>query len=202
MKTQEEKTKILIEVSMLLNKGYDVEFENLITNIKNKDANKEMPEGLQTIFASIKSTPNEEPELFEFSDKISKNEASIIDVVLKFLNDEQIDTYSINDLSFFAGRVLEKVKSLKDENGIFKSTPNTSMWQPPKPSHIKKLDAILIKPANTDAEAAQKEIDAQNLLIESSGVILANLSEWEKALVIEQSHESYKGYLNSFLGKR
>lgn len=202
MKNQQEMTKILIEVSTLLNKGYDVEFESLISNIKNKEANKEMPEGLQSIFASIKNTPIEEPVLFEIANKISNNEASIIDVVLNFLNDEQIDKYTINDLSFFAGRVLEKVKSLKDENGIFKSTPNTSMWQPPKPSHIKKLDAILRRPANTAEEVELKEVEAQNLLIESSGVILDNLSDWEKTLVVEQSHEAYKGYLNSFLGKR
>ena len=35
MKNQQEMTKILIEVSTLLNKGYDVEFESLISNIKN-----------------------------------------------------------------------------------------------------------------------------------------------------------------------
>lgn len=198
MKTQEQQTKILIEVAGLLAKGYDAEIETVIGKIKAKEETP-LPENLQKILDGIKNTPIDEPEIYEMAKKVNSNELSIIDLVLKFLTEEELDNHSVDEVSYFAGKLKRKVESLKDEDGIFKSTPNTSTWQPPKPSLARKIDNILRDKTLDDNEREEK---ASKVLFESSTCIKENLTEWEIQLVKEQSKEAYRGYLNSFVGKR
>jgi hypothetical protein len=63
----------------------------------------------------------------------------------------------------------------------------------------RKIDNILRDKTLDDNEREEK---ASDVLFESSTCVKENLTEWEIQLVREQSTEAYRGYLNSFVGKR
>jgi hypothetical protein len=206
MSLQTEHTDILIKVSTLLADGYSDEVSNLVTKLETKKSLVDMPAGLKSIYDEVKNTPIDEPELYKLSKEIQSQDKSIIDLVLKFLNEDDMDKYDINEISYFAGAVIRKINSLKDENGVFKATPNTMEWQRPKPSSIKKYESLLrsAQKIKRDDKKAQEEInkEIEQFLLKTSTLDESILTDWEKSLVIEQTAEALKGYLNSFLGKR
>lgn len=165
-----------------------------------------LPVGLKEILEKIGNTPEVEPEIFELSEKINKQEASIIDLVLKYLSEEDMDTYDIDEISYFAGEVMRKVTSHKDKDGIFKQTEATKDWERPKPSHIKVFETKIREVAKIDnsniEEITKWSEDYETFLLKASKMQDKVLSPWERALVIEQTSEALRGYINSFLGKR
>lgn len=199
--------KILTDVSILLAEGYEDEFEKFIESIQAEKDKRSLPKLLQEKLDKIKNTPIDEPEIFEVLKGIEKEELSIIDLVLRFLTEEELDEFSIEDVASFAGMVNRKITARKDEKGIFKQTPNTAGWQRPKPSHIKKYEELTkaIKKAMVNKEVDKIPELSEKLtsfLYEASKVEEDKLTDWEKQLVVEQTTEAIKGYLNSFLGKR
>ena len=205
MKNSTDKnTEILIKVSEKIAEGYGEDFLKLTTKIDKQKEEETLPEGLKKIYDEVKNTPNDEPELFELTKEIQRQDKSIVDLVLRFMNEEELDEYSIDEIAFFAGMVTRKVTSKKDENGVFKQTKNTEKWQRPKPSAIKTFDKKVKSFNNetSDEEKIKLNNEFEEFLLKASKMDGVKLSEWEKELVIQQTSESIRGYLNSFLGKK
>jgi hypothetical protein len=203
---QQRNAEILIKVSGLIELGYEDEFLNLVSKIEKRKEEAELPSGLKEIYDKIGNNPIVEPEVYTLSKEIATQEKSIIDLVLKYLSEEEMDNYSIEDISYFAGTVIRKVNSKKDVNGIFKQTPKTSTWQRPKPSHVKTYEKLLKeieKIDKKDSEEFKRVSDEfDKFLFKASKVEEEGLTQWEKELVGEQTSEALRGYLNSFMGKR
>ena len=213
----ERNDKIVQDTKELVAQGYHKEFNEIITNIKKGKEEYKMPEGLQKKLDDVKHTPLEEPKLFEVVEKINKQEASILEVVLTQLTEKEMDKYSMDDIYAFARAVMEKVGSLKDEKGIFKQTENTKSWQPPKPSDAIRFENITLRKQkkakefvsahedekeNTMAAFDEVAKEYDEFLVSCTGVDAEKLSAWEKKLVIAQTEEAFQGAVNSFLGKR
>lgn len=203
-KIEKEIEKIEARVSKVIRAGYDKEILNAVSKIENKLEIESMPKALQEIYNKIKTTPIEEPDLFEVCKQIGgEGNGSIIDIVLMYLTYEDMDKYTAEEISYFAGKVLRKVSSLKDDKGIFKTTPNLATWQPPKPSKIKEYENFNKKIAKAKEEEIEQIIkDYESFLLKVSGMDEVELSEWEARLSTEQTKEAFQGYLTSFLGKR
>ena len=199
---QEKQTNILIEVSKLLQNGHSDEVTTLIENIKIRQENDELPEDLKKILEKVKNNPIDEPEIFELNKKVENQEASIIELVLKFLTEEELDKHSADDISFLAGKIARKVSNKKDDNGVFKTTPNTSTWERPKPSQVMKFEKLQNKKAENEKAGKKKQKDLEDLIYKSCKIDKSKLTEWEQELVVDKTIEAHKGYLNSFMGKR
>lgn len=196
---QEKQTKLIIEISKLVSEGYMDEFSGMVAKINEKKAKDDMPSELRKIYKQIGNTPIDEPEVYEMSKKIVSQELSIIDLLMNYMSVEDMDKYSIDEVSFLAGEIIRKVNAKKDEDGTFKTTPNLKSWQPPKPSHIKKFETLSKKVVEGGKDALK---EMEDFLFEASCVDAENLSEWEKELSTEQTQEAILGYVNSFMGKR
>lgn len=197
---------ILTEVSKKIEQGYGKDFLKLIEKIDKQKEEATLPSGLKEILGKIGNTPIAEPELFELSKQIANQEKSIVDLVLKYLSEEDMDAYSIDNISYFAGMAIRQVTSKKDENGIFKQTEATKDWERPKPSHIKAFEAKIRESLKIDSkntkETTKWSEEYEAFLLKASKMQDKVLSEWEKQLVMEQTSGALNGYVNSFLGKR
>lgn len=218
---EELKRKKISKIEELLGKGYGQEFDELIEKIENKIDYEGLPEGLQVKYDGIKDNPTEEPKLYDIAKKLDNQEASVISIALHLMSESEIDQYSISEISYFVGRVVRKITQFKNDDGVYKKTPNTLNWQPPKPSSLVKYESFvkqlgdcgqelikarhdkkedIIKELNLKFETLNTEFDS--FLLSVTTLNVEKLSEWEKSLVIQQTKDAFMGSVNSFLGKR
>lgn len=204
---QNKNVNDIMKIALLFEKGHKQDIMNFANKLETNDKFETLPEALKEVYEKVGQTPNEEPELYEISERIAKSEGSIIEIALKVMSDDEVDKYSIEDIGFLCGEINRKVRYIKDKSGVFKTTPNTEDWQPPKPSKLIKYKKMIDKVTEAQKDGDAKNLEDANLekekfLFKSCGLDAEKLSVWEKALVTAQTEEAFAGGLNSFLGKR
>ena len=196
--------EILIEVSKLVKSGYGEDVKNFINSKKDQTDDFILPKKLQDILDSIGDNPIDEKEVYELTLQIDKQEKSIIDLVLKYLSEDDMDEFDIDTIPKFAKKIVKKVTSFKDDDGVFKTTDNLRKWQPPKPSKIKKYEDLMKQAMNIEPDKALEfNAEVEDFILKSCNIdSVDNFTEWEKELVIRQSNEAFRGFYNSYMGKK
>jgi len=204
---QNKNVNDIMKIALLFEKGHKQDIMNFVNKIETSEKFETLPQALQDVYEKVGQTPIEEPELYEISERIAKSEGSIVEIAMKVMTDDEVDEYSIEDIGFLCGEINRKVRYIKDKSGVFKSTPNTEDWQPPKPTKLfkykKVIDNITEAEKSGDVKKAEEaNAEKEKFLFKSCGIDADKLSVWEKALVTAQTEEAFTGGLNSFLGKR
>lgn len=168
---------------------------------------------LQTKLDEIGDTPIDAPEVNE---AINKGRT---EVATHLLTREEIkEDYTAIEVANFIYAVSQKVTSIRDEEGNFKSTPNTEECDLPNFLEVDELmnlaaseDKIRQDFISSEGKKDSKELlkklekaqdKSKNKALEVSGLDIEKLTDWEKLLVVTQVYEASVDATRSSVGKR
>jgi len=144
---------------------------------------------LLELVENLGDTPTKEPKLYKIITSTDEDKwANLVKTVLG--KKDSIDNYTMEEFGLLIDAIKSRVVSIKDEDGNYKSTPNTEDMNLPKPSVGMKMFALAKKKAiGVDVD---DDIDEQieKLVWEASGLNKDDLSDWEQVLVSEQIQAS------------
>lgn len=176
-------------VAKLVENGYESALTPVVERLEAKAG---VPESLQEKFEALGNTPISEPVIYE-----AINSGELDTLALHLLSETEINTFSASEIGDFLFAVEKKVSDYKNEDGSFKSTPNTEDCRLPNFLESAQIRKLFIKQNDLVAkfaeakdkdkltkqvQAVSKEMDT--LFSKISGVDYAVLTDWEKALVI------------------
>lgn len=197
----------------LLDNGHEVKLTAIVEQLEKVVT---LPEALQTKLDSFGNTPLAEPTIYEAITK--SGEEGLITVALNSLTEEEIEAHSAEAIGTFVSAITHRITQLKDDEGVYKTTPNTEACKQPnfiQCDQIRRLSeaqaAIVKKWMETGTEKAKekamKEFEKATQLIADKAVAISGLDEsvlidWEKALVVGQVIETATDAFKSATGKR
>jgi len=201
-------------IQNLIELGYEDDFINLADRL---EAKTELPPGLQKVLDNLKDTPIDEPEVFEAIEK-SEDEGKGV-IARKLLSIEEITQYKASEIGDFIYAVEQKITSLKNDDGTYKSTPNTENCELPNFIEAEELYKLGDRESSarmrlSDPGLSKKEKEEvyrefkeaitalQNRSFEISKLDVAALSEWEKLLVASMVYSTAINASLSSMGKR
>lgn len=200
-------------IKILVDNGNEAKLTPIVEQLEKVVA---LPEALQTKLDSLGNTPISEPIIYEAITK--SGEEGIISVALNSLTEDEIEAHSAEVIGTFVNAVTHRVSQLKDDAGIYKTTPNTEGCKLPnfiQCDQIRRLSEaqaeVVKKWVETQSEKAKEkamkdfEKATQTLsdkAISISGLDIETLSDWEKALVVAQVIETATDAFKSATGKR
>ena len=200
-------------INKLIDEGHE---GKLLPIVEHLEKVVTLPEPLQDKLKSFGNTPVLEPILYEAITK--SGEEGLLTVALNALSEDEIVQYSAAEIGVFVNTVTHKITHLKDDDGIFKTTPNTEGCKLPnfiQCDQIRRLSeaqAGIVKKwmeTGTDKakEKAMKDFEkavkaTSDKALEISGLDVSVLSDWEKALVTSQVIETATDAFKSATGKR
>ncbi|MDQ1341345.1 MAG: hypothetical protein QG567_2503 [Campylobacterota bacterium] len=186
------------KVKALVEKGFQSRISNFLDSL---GIESKLSKVLQEKLDKIGDTPVSEPTIYEALQKDKMELALTL-----FDKDELVTKYTAREIGDFLYAVEQKITSIKNNEGVFKSTPNTENCQLPNFIEVDELmklgrkDAELrakLKDAKTDKEKT-KIIDdiaktskaTEEKAYEISGLDVATLTDWEKILVVSTVYTS------------
>lgn len=200
-------TPIIDRVAKLVEAGYE---SNLIPVIERLEAKSNIPESLRAKFEALGSNPISEPAIYE-----AINSGELDTLALQVLTEDEIKSLSASEIGDFIFAVEKKVTDYKNDDGTFKSTPNTEDCRLPnflEAAQIRKLfikqnDLVAKFSSEKDKTKLTKQIQAvskemDDLFIKISGLDYSVLTDWEKALVISMLAGTANNAFLSAQGKR
>jgi len=188
---------------------HESEFVKLIDKIESR---KNLHEDLQTKLEGLGDTPIAEPDVNKAinTDRIT--------LAKELLSNDEIKSFKAEEVGDFLYAVEQRVTSLQDEDGIFKSTPNTEECDLPNFLQVDELMKLGDKErtlkqnlatAKTEKQKkkAVNEIEKLNKefkdkAMEISGLDVETMTEWEKLLVFTQVYTVAINASLSSVGKR
>ena len=151
---------------------------------------------LQKKLDAIEDTPIKEPGIYELLTATPLNRTA----VLKKVVGDDINKYPAMELAELFHAITQKVTSLTNEDGSFKSTPLTQECDTPNFEESEQISDLYVKMSETEnAEDIHKELEA--LAWEISKLNKDKLSEWERSLVVSQVLQAAIDVSMTSLGK-
>lgn len=185
----------------------DPRIEQLVSKIESE---KDLPQYLKDKLQTLPNNPLEADYVMKAVESGNDKE---INIALNTLSEDEIKQFSAIEIGRFVHAVEVHVMGHTNDDGSYKSTPNTVECRIPNFIEADKLRKLMVKRDThikswtkaTDAKVKDKEMkgfgqtigDLTNTALEISGLNLEALSEWEKALVISQVLGTAN---NAFLG--
>lgn len=185
-------TDTISRVSVLVENGYEDRFSAICDAL---EATKDLPQELKDKVLALGNTPISEPKIFEVIQK--SEEEGKASVALAILTEKEILSYPADIVGAFVYAVEQRIMAIKDEDGLFKSTPATANCKLPNFIQVDKLRRLMLKRDEAMkgfAEKKPKAIEAVQAIIEEiaaytmevSGLDKDSLTEWEAMLVTAQ----------------
>jgi len=168
MKNQDKRNEVIVALAKAYEDGNLLvinQVESILTPNKT-----ELKPALQKVLNSFGSNPLDEKEFYEiFSDgnkfKIETASARGLDV----------DDFNAVEIAQLANRVIHKVTSKLDDDGIYKTTPNIDKMKLPKTSQLGELTQM--------TQDGKSEEELMKKAYEYAGLSEGDLTEWEAHLV-------------------
>lgn len=204
--------KIERRVEAQVAKGNEKQITNLLDKLESK---VELPLELQEKLEKLGNTPIEEEMIYKAI--LAKAEDGLVSIVANILSKEDIEKLPASTVGDFIHAVIQKVSSTKDDEGNFKSTPDTKECDMPNAFEIEdivnlsvkaeKARQVFISEDTGDKEKSFKKFEKLNTaldkkIMEVTKLDADKLTDWEKQLVIEMTFETVKGFRNHAQGKR
>lgn len=197
-------------VANLVDNGYE---STLLPIIEHLELKAQLPEALQIKFDAMGNTPVSEPSVYE-----AINSGELETLALAVLSEDEIKSFTAEEIGNFLFLVEKRITEYRNEDGTFKSTPNTEDCRLPnflESAQIRKMflkqNDLINKFAETAESKARdkvtKEIqsctkDMDSLFMKISGLDEDSLTDWEKALVITMIAGTANNAFLSAQGKR
>lgn len=186
------------KVTSLIEKGYQTKISNFLDSL---EVESKLSKVLQEKLDKLGDTPIAEPIIYEALQKDKMEFALTL-----FSRDELVTKYTAKEVGDFLYAVEQKITSIKNSEGVFKSTPNTENCQLPNFIEVDELmklgkkDAELrtkLKTAKTDKEKTKVIEDigktakaTEDKAYTISGLDISILTDWEKGLVVSMVYTS------------
>ena len=186
-------------IQKLIDGGFESQINEFITKLENKPKlNTELKEKLD----ALGNTPVLEPKLYEAIN--SKKRAN---VAKHLLTNEEILKYSAGEVADLIYATEQKVTSLTNEDGTYKSTENTRECDLPNFIECDELLELSVELHNLrDTQNFESMIELSNK-IDAKVFAIAKidkekLTDWEKQLVTNNVMTSATNAMLSSMGKR
>ena len=200
MNEQNLRDKIQQELDLTNSKV--IEKQDIQILLLEEDKKVDLNDELKKVLDETGSNPIEEKALYELLktyDNTYKGISNImIDVCELALKDKDVNIIEqpIEQMAEFTALLRGKITPIKDEDGIYKTTPDTRDLMLPNIYQARDLikireesNANIIKSiGNENSKEVQEEQDKifKDFLWEISGLKKDNLTEWEQILVLTQ----------------
>lgn len=200
MNEQNLRDKIQQELDLTNSKV--IEKQDIQILLLEEDKKVDLNDELKKVLDETGSNPIEEKALYELLktyDNTYKGISNImIDVCELALKDKDVNIVEqpIEQMAEFTALLRGKITPIKDEDGIYKTTPDTRDLMLPNIYQARDLikireesNANIIKSiGNENSKEVQEEQDKifKDFLWEISGLKKENLTEWEQILVLTQ----------------
>lgn len=185
-------------------------------------------EKLQAVLDLVGNTPIAEPEIAEILEAKVVKKTKVVKLAFSKLDgDLNIKDFPAVEIAEFFSKLTSKIMNKKNEDGVFKSTPNTENLNLPDFEEVEDIFEIIVQ-LNTNSQQQdeiQKNlkngIDVEQEIIDKSikeltsilkkldkivwkvsGLNKKDLTEWEQSLVSEQILASVTEVEKTSVGKQ
>lgn len=161
-----------------------------------------LEKSLQEVLDTVGNSPIAEPEMFELLSATPMKKTKIVKLALEKSDLNQKDFKAIEVAKFFH-QLSEKIISLKNKDGSFKSTSLTENCDLPDFEQAEEVQELWVKMFEAKDEKKREKVGDKldALAWEISGLDKSKMSEWEEKLVVEQILQSGYDVTLTSLGK-